>query len=91
MAQAKVLDGGKVTLPLEVQKWLEVKNGDQIAFIKDDNGVRMVNAAVMAIEKIQTEMAGEAERADLDNDEKIVQFCKEVRQDVYRKHYARND
>ncbi len=91
MTKAKILDGGKLTLPLKVQKWLQVKNGDQIAFTKDENGVRMVNAALLAIEKIQTEMDGEAELTGLDSDEKIAQFCKEVRQDVYRKQYARND
>lgn len=53
--------------------------------------MRVVNAALLAIDTIQAEMAGEAARTGLDSDEKIVDFCKEIRQDVYRNHYAHND
>jgi hypothetical protein len=45
----------------------------------------------LAIETIQQEMAGEAERSGLDTDEKIVAYCKEVRRELYQKHYAHND
>ncbi|MDR0356531.1 MAG: AbrB/MazE/SpoVT family DNA-binding domain-containing protein, partial [Deltaproteobacteria bacterium] len=72
MNQARALDGGKLTLPLEIQEKLGVKDGDRVTFIQDADGVRIVNAALLAIETIQQEMAGEAERSGLDTDEKIV-------------------
>ncbi len=91
MTQAKVLDDGTMTLPPEVRDWLQIKVGDQIAFIMDDDGVRMVNTALLAIDEIQKAMAGEAERSDLDSDEKIVDYCKSIRRELYGKRYAHHD
>ncbi len=91
MTQAKMLDGGRMTLPPEVRNWLRIKAGDRVAFIRDDDGVRMVNAALLAIDEIQTAMAGEAERSGLDSDEKIIDCCKSVRRELYEERYARHD
>ncbi len=91
MTQAKIADGGKMTLPEEVRNWLQLKDGDRIAFIMDDDGVRMVNTALLAIDEIQKAMAGEAERSGLDSDEKIVDYCKSIRRELYEERYARHD
>ncbi len=91
MTQAKLLDGGKMTLPPEVRDWLHLKTGDRILFVRENNEVRMVNAALPAIEEIQTAMAGEAGRSGLDSDEKIVDYCKSVRRELYEERYARHD
>ena len=91
MTQTKVLDDGKMTLPPEVRDWLQIKAGDQITFIMDDDGVRMVNTALLAIDEIQRAMAGEAERSGLDSDEKIVDYCKSIRRELYGKRHARHD
>ncbi len=91
MTQAKMLDGGKMTLPPEVRDWLNLKTGDRILFVRDRGGVRMVNAALTAIDEIQQAMAGEAERSGMDSDEKILDYCKSVRRELYRERYARHD
>ncbi len=91
MTQATMLDGGKMTLPPEVRDWLQLKTGDRIAFVRDNGEVRMVNAGLLAIDEIQAAMAGEAERSGLDSDEKIVEFCKSVRRELYEERYARHD
>lgn len=79
MIQAKILNGGKMTLPPEVQDWLHVKDGNKVSFIKDGDGVRLVNAGILALEKVQAAFAGEAEVAGLDSEEAVVALCKEVR------------
>jgi bifunctional DNA-binding transcriptional regulator/antitoxin component of YhaV-PrlF toxin-antitoxin module len=91
MTQTKIMDDGRMTLPLEVRDWLQLTGGGKIAFIRDDSGVRMVNAALLAIDEIQKAMAGEAEHSGLDSDEKIVDYCKEVRRELYEERYARHD
>lgn len=90
MTQAKVLDGGKMTLPPEVRKWLQVKDGDRVSFIKDEQGVRIVNAGILALEKAQAALSGAAERAGIDDEEAVVALCKEARKELYEERYADN-
>lgn len=91
MTQAKVLDGGKMTLPPEVRRWLQIKDGDRISFVKDEEGVRMINAGILALEKAQKALAGVAERAGIDSEEAVVALCREAREELYRERYADND
>lgn len=91
MTQAKVLPGGKMTLPPEVRKWLRIKDGDRVAFIRDGQGVRMVNAGVLALEKAQAALAGAAERAGIDGEEAVAALCKEAREELYEERYAGDD
>ncbi len=90
MTQAKIVDGGKMTLPAEVRNWLKLKDGDRVSFIRDEHGVRMVNAGILALEKAQAALAGVAERAGLDSEEAVVKLCKEVRRELYEERYAHN-
>ena len=91
MTQARLADGGKLTLPLEIRKKLGVKDGDRVDFIIDEQGVRVVNPSILALERAQAEFAGEAERSGLDTDEKIFAYCKEIRRELYQERYAHND
>lgn len=91
MTQAKVVDGGKMTIPPEVRRWLQIKDGDRISFIKDGQGVRMVNAGILALEKAQAALAGVAESAGLEDEDAVVALCKEVRKELYEERYADND
>lgn len=91
MNQARILDGGKMTLPLEVRKWLRIKDGDRVTFIQDEQGVRVVNSSILALEKAQEALAGVAEQAGLDTEEKIFAYCKEIRRELYEERYANND
>ncbi|MDR1613384.1 MAG: AbrB/MazE/SpoVT family DNA-binding domain-containing protein [Planctomycetota bacterium] len=90
MTQAKVLDGGKMTLPPEVRRWLQIKDGDRISFIKDEQGVRIVNAGILALEKAQTALAGVAERVGIDDEAAVVALCREARKELYKERYADN-
>lgn len=76
---AKVMAKGQVTIPKDVREVLGVASGDRISFIVEDNTVRIVNSAVYAMQLLQSEMTGEAERAGLNSDEEIIRLVKEVR------------
>ena len=56
-----------------------VTSGDRISFIVEGNTVRIVNSAVYAMQMLQNEMIGEAERAGLTSDEDIMALVKELR------------
>ena len=78
---AKVMAKGQVTFPKDVRKTLGVSNGDRISFIVEGNTVRIVNSAVYAMQVLQQEMAGEAQKAGLVNDDDIVNLVAEMRKE----------
>lgn len=76
---AKVMAKGQVTIPKDIREVLGVASGDRITFIVEGNTVRIVNSAVYAMQVLQKEMAGEAERAGLTSDDDVMAFVKELR------------
>ena len=76
---AKVMAMGQVTIPKDVRRVLGVSNGDRVSFIVEGNTVRIVNSAVYAMQVLQQEMAGEAERAGIASDDDVMALIKEMR------------
>lgn len=76
---AKVMAKGQVTIPKDVRRVLGVSNGDRVSFIVEGNTVRIVNSAVYAMQVLQQEMAGEAERAGIASDDDVMALIKEMR------------
>ncbi len=59
---------GQVTIPKDIREVLGVASGDRITFIVEGNTVRIVNSAVYAMQVLQKEMSGKAERTNLTSD-----------------------
>ena len=76
---AKVMANGQVTIPKDIREILGVSSGDRITFIVENGSVRVVNSAIYAMQMLQTQMAGEAEVADIVSDEDVMNLIKEVR------------
>ena len=76
---AKVMAKGQITIPKDVRDVLGVSNGDRVTFIVEGNTVRIVNSAVYAMQVLQREMAGEAERAGLTSEDEVMNLVKELR------------
>ena len=76
---AKVMSKGQVTIPKDVRGVLGVTVGDRVSFIVEGNSVRVVNSAVYAMQALQKEMVGEAERAGLVSDDDVTALVKEIR------------
>lgn len=76
---AKVMAKGQVTIPKDVREVLGVASGDRITFIVEGNTVRIVNSAVYAMQILQKEMVGEAERAGLTSDDDVMALVNELR------------
>lgn len=75
---AKVMAKGQITIPKDVREVLGVTNGDRVSFIVEGNTVRIVNSAVYAMQILQNEMAGEAERTGLTSDD-VIALVRELR------------
>ena len=76
---AKVMPKGQITIPKDVRTVLGVSNGDRVTFIVEGNIVRLVNSAVYAMQVLQDEMAGEAQRTGLNSEEDVMALVKEMR------------
>lgn len=76
---AKVMAKGQVTIPKDVRDVLGVASGDRVTFVVEGNTVRIVNSAVYAMQMLQQEMDGEAERTDLTSEDDVMALVKELR------------
>ncbi len=76
---AKVMAKGQITIPKEIREVLGVSSGDRVSFVVEGNTVRLVNSAVYAMQVLQSEMRGEAERTGLTSDEDVMALVREMR------------
>ena len=76
---AKVMSKGQVTIPKDVREILGVSTGDRVTFIVEGTSVRIVNSAVYAMQILQNEMAGEAERTGLTSEEDVMALVNDFR------------
>ena len=76
---AKVMAKGQVTIPKDVREVLGVSSGDRVSFLVEGNSVRIINSAVYAMQMLQKEMSGEAERASLTSEEDVMELVKDLR------------
>ena len=76
---AKVMSKGQITLPIDIRKSMGLSTGDRIALIYENNRVIMVNPAIYAMEMLQKEMEGEAEKAGLYSDDDVIEMIMEMR------------
>lgn len=79
MDNAKVMSKGQVTIPKDVREVLGVSNGDRVTFIVEGSTVRIVNSALYAMQLLQNEMAGEADRAGITSEDDIIDLVNDVR------------
>lgn len=63
------------------QEKLNITEEDKVVFIEQDGNIIIANSGMLALEKIQNEFVGEAERLGLKNEEDVVNLVKEVRED----------
>ncbi len=76
---AKVMAKGQVTIPKDVRAALGINCGDRVTFVVEGKNVKLVNAAVYAMQMLQSEMAGEAKKSGLDSDEDVMDLVNDLR------------
>jgi len=92
MEVARLTTKGQITIPIGIRKKLNVKEGDKILFLEEDNGrIYFENAALLAFSRIQEAMAGEAQKAGFNTEQELQDYAKEIRQEMWEKNYANND
>jgi AbrB family looped-hinge helix DNA binding protein len=88
MEVAKVTSNGQITIPSDIRRRLNIKDGDKVLFMESDAGVLMFNSSMVALRQFQKEMEGEAEKAGLLTEDDVIALCREVRKDLSGKSNA---
>jgi len=79
---AKVTSNGQITIPSDIRRRLNIKDGDKVLFLESDDGVLMLNSSMIALRQLQRDMEGEAEKAGLLTEDDVVALCRSVREDL---------
>jgi AbrB family looped-hinge helix DNA binding protein len=90
---ARVSVNGQVTIPVEIRRILGLKEGDKVVFATKDGNVMLINSNRVAWKEFQEAMSGEAERVGWRTEDDIVDYCKQIRREMWEenKHDGRYD
>lgn len=91
MEIAKITSKGQITIPIEIRRKLNLKDGDKVIFIEQGDQIVFANAAKIAFTNIQKAFEGEAVKAGIKSDQDIVNMVNEVREDLWEERYEDND
>lgn len=76
MKFAKLTQKGQITIPQEIRKKLNLKQGDKVIFFEEDGKIYFQNSSMVALSLIQDEMKGKASEAGLKNPEDVEKYLK---------------
>ena len=82
MNLAKVSANGQVTVPVEIRRKLQLKEGDKVLFIEQDGEIIIRNASATAILRAQEAFAGAAKDFGVANSADVQGLVDEVRYDA---------
>lgn len=81
MDLARVSSKGQITIPIEIRKKLNLKEGDKVLFLEEDGKIVLANSSYIALKEMQDEMKGRAEEAGLISEESVNEFIKNIRKE----------
>ena len=80
MNLAKVSNNGQITVPLEIRRALNLKPGDKVLFMENQEGqITIGNASAQAILKAQNAFVDVAEKIGLANDDDVQSLVDKIR------------
>jgi AbrB family looped-hinge helix DNA binding protein len=91
MEISRISSKGQVTIPIDIRKRLNLKEGDKVIFVEEDDRVFIANASLVALKRMEKVMEGKAEKAGIKNEDDVVALVKEVRRELWEKNYENND
>ena len=80
-----------ITIPIAIRKKLNLKEGDKVLFLEENNKVFVTNASYEALEEFQNAMVGEAKKQKLKSEEDINKMVKETRRELWEEKYEDTD
>lgn len=87
MDLARVSSKGQITIPIEIRKKLNLKEGDKVLFLEENGKIVLANSSYMALKEIQEAMADEAEKNNLKSEEDVNDLINSIRQELTNKKW----
>lgn len=79
---AQVMSNGQITLPKDIRSQLRLVPGDRVTLMCEEDRVILMNSAVYAMQRLQTDMVGEAEKVGIRSDDDVMNWVKDVRAEM---------
>ena len=79
MNLAKVSANGQVTVPIDIRRKLQLKEGDKLLFIERDGEIVIHNASATALAQAQAAFAGVAKELGIETEEDVQKLVYEIR------------
>jgi len=80
MNLAKISANGQITVPIDIRRALQLREGDKILFLQRENGEVIVgNANTFALEEAQRAFAGVAQELGNPSEDDIQSWVEEIR------------
>jgi len=89
METAKITNRWQITIPIDIRKKLGLKEGDKVIFVEDGDKILIANATKIAFQNMRRAFAGEAERLGIKDEQDVVAFVDEIREEMWEERYAR--
>jgi len=90
MELAKVTSKGQITLPVQIRRKLNLKEGDNVIFMEERGKIFVENPTKSAILEAQEAFAGLADELGLKTEDDVVNLCRKVRTENWEKLNARH-
>ena len=91
MELARVSSKGQITIPIEIRKKLNIKEGDKVLFVEEDGNIFVLNASLIALKEIQENMKDEGDKQDFNSEEDVNQYIEKIREEIWETRYENND
>ena len=91
MELARLSSKGQITIPVEIRKKLNLKEGDKILFVEEGDKIIVVNSSMIALREIQETMKGEAKKQGIESEEDAYKLAEDIRREIWNEKYKSND
>ena len=91
MELARVSSKGQITIPIEIRKKLNLKEGDKVLFVEENGNIFMLNASLVALREIQENMKDEGKKQNLNSEEDVNEYVEKIREEKWEQKYENND
>jgi len=91
MDMARVSMKGQVTIPIEIRRKLGLREGDKVIFAEQGESIVLFNSNRLAWKELQNAFAGAAKEAGFTNEQDVVDYCKEIRREMWEERNGHHD
>jgi len=91
MELARVSSKGQITIPIEIRKKLNLKEGDKVLFVEEGDNIFVLNASLVALKEIQQNMKGEEQKQDLKSENDVNKYTEKIREEIWEAKYEGDD